>query len=59
MAHKSDYDNKSENMKFTETSNTKGRSTVKTNMRQSNYRSPKRDKKMKKQKLTTVMSGGY
>jgi hypothetical protein len=59
MAHKSDYANQSENMKFTETSNTKGRSTVSTNMRKSNYRSPSRGKKMKKQKLTTVMSGGY
>jgi len=40
------------------TSNTSGRSTVKTNTRKNTYRSPARVGK-KKQKLTTIMSGGY
>ena len=56
MAHKTDYDNQSDDLTFTKTSNTKGRSTVRTNTRKSTYRNPKRKTK---QKLTTIMSGGY
>ena len=44
--------------KTIKTSNTEGRSTVMTNTRSSAYRDPKRPGK-KKQKLVTVMSGGY
>lgn len=40
------------------TSNTRSRSTVRTNMRFSAYRSPARPGK-KKQRLTTVMNDGY
>jgi len=56
MAHKSDYGNQPSNQKFKKTSNTSGRSTVKTNTRKASYRNPARKKP---QKLTTIMTGGY
>jgi hypothetical protein len=56
MAHKTNYDNQVDKQAFTKTSNTKGRSTVRTNTRKASYRNPARKKK---QKLVTIMSGGY